>query len=78
LGVGFSAEICAQDRFGWNRRLTMMKMVWTAESPDDAETHLRRAKQVGLEAVQPATKEMLQGTWYAQADEFAKDETRVR
>lgn len=39
---------------------------------------VHRAKQVGIEAVQPATKEMLQGPWYAQADEFAKDETRVR
>jgi GST-like protein len=39
---------------------------------------VQRAKQVGLEAVPPATKEMLQGAWYAQADEFAKDETRVR
>jgi GSH-dependent disulfide-bond oxidoreductase len=39
---------------------------------------VQRAKQVGLEAVQPATKEMLEGAWYAQADEFAKDETRVR
>jgi glutathione S-transferase len=49
LGVGFSAEICAEDGFGWNRRLTMMKTLWTAESPDDAEPHLRRfIRQYGL------------------------------
>ena len=37
-----------------------------------------RAKLVGIEAVQPATKEMLQSPWYAQADGFVRDETRVR
>jgi hypothetical protein len=39
---------------------------------------VQRAKLVGLEAVQPATREMLQGDWYAQTDSFAKDETRVQ
>jgi len=43
-----------------------------------ARPAVQRARQVGLEAVQPATREMLQGDWYAQADEFAKDETRVQ
>lgn len=38
---------------------------------------VQRAKQVGLEAMQPATREMMQGDWYMQADDFAKDETRV-
>ena len=42
-----------------------------------ARPAVQRAKQVGLEAVQPATREMLQGVWYMQADEFAKEETRV-
>jgi GST-like protein len=39
---------------------------------------VQRAKQVGLESVQPATREMLQGNWYMQADGFAKEETRVQ
>lgn len=43
-----------------------------------ARPAVQRGKQVGLDAVQPATREMLQGVWYMQADEFAKDETRVQ
>jgi GST-like protein len=39
---------------------------------------VRRAKQVGLDAVQPATREMLQGASYRQTDDFAKGETRVQ
>jgi GST-like protein len=42
-----------------------------------ARPAVQRARRVGLEAVQPATREMLQGDWYQQADQFAKDETRV-
>lgn len=43
-----------------------------------ARPAVQRAKQVGLAAVSPATQEMLQGDYYMQADDFAKDETRVQ
>lgn len=43
-----------------------------------ARPAVQRAKQLGLDAVSPATREMLQGDFYMQDDAFAKDETRVQ
>ena len=39
---------------------------------------VRRGKEVGLDSAAPAIREMLQGPWYLQSDEFAKQETIVR
>jgi GST-like protein len=43
-----------------------------------ARPAVQRGKRVGLESVQPATRDMLQGDWYQMADDFARDETFVK
>lgn len=41
LCLGYAAEICGQDGFGWNRRLSMIRMGWGVGSPADAAPELR-------------------------------------
>jgi len=39
---------------------------------------VQRAKQLGLNALEPAVQQMMQGPFYRQADDFAKNKTQVR
>lgn len=49
LCVGYAAEICAQDGFGWNRRLNMFEKLVGTEIPEGAEPHQREfLRQYGL------------------------------
>lgn len=49
LCLGFIMEICAEDGFGWNRRMTMLQAVWGSQAPTKAEPHeLEYIRQYGL------------------------------
>lgn len=49
LCLGLIMEICAQDGFGWNRRMTMLKAMWGSQAPSEAEPHEREyTVQYGL------------------------------
>jgi GSH-dependent disulfide-bond oxidoreductase len=39
---------------------------------------VQRGRTLGLDTLQPAVQEMMQGPFYRQTDDFAKDQTRVR
>ena len=41
LCLGFSLELCAQDGFGWNRRLSMMHAMWGVDSSDRVAPQFR-------------------------------------
>ena len=49
LCLGIIMEICAQDGFGWNRRLIMLNAMWGSQAPSEAEPHeLEYTRQYGL------------------------------
>lgn len=49
LCQGFIMEICAEDGFGWNRRMTMLQAMWGSQAPTKAEPHEREyTRQYGL------------------------------
>lgn len=55
LCLGLIMEICAQDGFGWNRRLSMLHSIWGTETPTRAEPHeLEYIREYGLSAASVA------------------------
>ncbi len=51
LCLGTIMEICAQDGFGWNRRLIMLEAMWGSQAPSNAAPHEQEyTVQYGLSA----------------------------
>lgn len=45
LCLGYAMEICGQDGFGWNRRISLMAKLFGTEVPSDAHSHQRELLQ---------------------------------
>jgi len=56
LALGFSAEICGPDGFGWNRRLTISPIPTDDQDVDPATLRIRRGYGLRMDAVAQASE----------------------
>jgi len=65
LALGFSAEICGPDGFGWNRRLTISPIPTDDQDVDPATLRIRRGYGLRMDAVAQASERVAMiRTWH--------------